>query len=147
MTSSTTRAARPPQGAADGRGRPGAGRGRHRGRGGLSQLLRRTGRLGPAAGDPRQQRPEQGPPPPSATASTDPSKVNYERFPERSKDEKIVGREERPIDQRDLTQDLYRFEILANPSVATPRQPNASGIPVNAIGRQKQFAPFDLAQQ
>jgi hypothetical protein len=81
--------------------------------------------------------PSKVPPPPQATASTDLSKVNYERFPERSKDEKIVGREEKPIDQRDLTRTPPR-EILSGPSVATPPQrPNMAAGAVNTIGTPK----------
>src|SRR5262249_36317072 len=82
--------------------------------------------------------PSKVPPPSSSVASTDPSasKFNYERFPERSKDEKIVGREEKPIDQKDLGRTPPR-EILPGPSIATPPQRAASNAPVNAIGNPK----------
>ena len=70
-------------------------------------------------------------PPPAAKASSDFTKDNYERFPERSKDERIVGREEKPIDQKDLGRSQ-------NVSVATPpSRPNASA-PPNAIGPTRQ---------
>jgi len=73
--------------------------------------------------------PSKVPPPPSAKASSDFTKDNYERFPEGSKDERIVGREEKPIDQKDLAR--------SSPSVATPPRSNASGNPPNTIGQTR----------
>jgi cell division protein FtsN len=69
-------------------------------------------------------------PPPSGKASSDFTKDNYERFPERSKDERIVGREEKPIDQKDLGRSQPA-------SVATPPS-RQGGSPPFAIGPARQ---------
>jgi hypothetical protein len=70
-------------------------------------------------------------PPPSTKASADFTKDNYERFPERSKDERLVGREEKPIDQKDLTRSQPA-------SVATPPARQAGSAPPFAIGPARQ---------
>lgn len=75
--------------------------------------------------------PSKVPPPASSKVSSDFTKDNYERFPERSKDERIVGREEKPIDQKDLG----RSQPV---SVATPPSRASASAPPFAIGPTRQ---------
>ena len=68
----------------------------------LSHLVRRSERQGAAAGDPRQRRAEQGC---AAAGAADPNanKISYDRFGDRGQNEKVVVREEKPVDIKDAT--------------------------------------------
>jgi hypothetical protein len=77
-------------------------------------------------------------PPPSssaAAASSDPaaSKFNFDRFADRSKDEQVIKREEKPIDSKDLARPNLPRTVLDGAPVASSRTGTA-GNPPSTIG-------------
>jgi hypothetical protein len=78
------------------------------------------------------------PPAASAATSSDPSanKFNFDRFADRSKDEQVIKREEKPIDPKDLARPNLPRTVLDSAPAASSRTATA-GNPPSTIGDPK----------
>ncbi|MBM3530628.1 MAG: hypothetical protein FJX62_21300, partial [Alphaproteobacteria bacterium] len=74
---------------------------------------------------------------PPKTAAADPaaSKINYDRFGDRSQNEQVVVREEKPVDTSDLARTAAPRAVV--PTLTSPPQAAAGGNPPGTIGEPR----------
>ena len=79
------------------------------------------------------------PPASSVASSADPSanKFNFDRFADRSKDEQVVRREEKPLDQKDLVRSGTPRTVLDGAPVPSSARTGSAGNPPSTIGDPK----------